>query len=258
MSKKAIVCVSFGSSYENTVEKTIKKIEEDFAKEFSGFEIRRAFTSSMIIGVLKKRGIETDNLPLALEKLEKEGFNEVYVQPTHFIAGHEYEKLKKQADEFKNKFDVLKVGVPLLFDEKDIENVCKITAEEISPSEDEALVLMGHGTDHSVNYVYTKTDEMFKKLGCKNIFVGTVEALPDIGSVINMVEEKGFKKAVLSPFMLVCGDHANNDMWGDEDDSWKNSFIKKGFETRVVLKGMGEYENIRKIIVSHAHKYLGM
>ena len=73
-----------------------------------------------------------------------------------------------------------------------------------------------------------------------------------------MVEEKGFKKAVLSPFMLVCGDHANNDMWGDEDDSWKKSFIKKGFETRVVLKGMGEYENIRKIIVSHAHKYLGV
>ncbi len=258
-SKKAILVVSFGTSYNDSREKTIGAVENKITEAFPDYEVRRAFTSGMIINKLKDRdGLEIDNVEQAMQKLYDEGFGKVVVQPTHIMNGYEYDEMKEAVKPFEAKFSSLSYGTPLLNDDKDYEEAIKAVMSEIPETEDKdsAVVFMGHGTDHPANSAYAKLNDKLKEMGYDNVFVGTVESTPDFDDVLEEVNNSGAKKVVLYPFMIVAGDHANNDMAGDEEDSWKTMFKKEGYETIPVIKGLGEYEGIRNLFVEHTRAAL--
>jgi len=258
--EKAIILASFGTSYNSSRSITIGAIESTFAESFPGYDIRRAFTSGMIINKLKKRdGIVIDTVSEALSKLSEEGFKEVIIQPTTIIEGQEYDLICEAAEEFRGRFKSLLTGHSLLSCEADYERLInildEITASEAS--EDTARVFMGHGTEHGANSVYAKLQETADELGIKNFFIGTVEAEPDVNDVLKAAKACGAKRAVLSPLMIVAGDHAVNDMAGDEEDSWKSIFEAAGFTTVCRVKGLGGEYQIQQMIADHCRKMEG-
>lgn len=251
--KKAILVVSFGTSYAQTREKTIGAIEEDFRSAFPEYTIRRAFTSKMIIKKLRERdGIEVDTVAQALEKLEAEGYSTVICQPTHVMGGFEFDDVKREVENWKGRFDHIACGWPLLTSSEDYEQVTEALVQEFSdiPS-DAALVLMGHGTEHPANATYPALDYRLKARGCKNFFVGTVEGYPDLQTVMQEVAAIHANKVFLAPLMVVAGDHAINDLCGEEEDSWKSCFEQAGYQTEPILKGLGEYPAFRRIYLEH-------
>lgn len=252
---RVILVVSFGTSCDKSRETAIGGIERKIAEEFPQCEIRRAFTSSVIINKLRERdGIETDSVEQALEKLLTDGFRYVTVQPTHIINGIENDKMTEILSSYTNKFESLRIGKPLLSSDDDFQKIINIFSERVKrlAESETAAVFMGHGTEHSVNSVYTALEERFRSCGCDNVFVGTVEAKPGLDEVIKKVMAGGYKKAVLMPFMVVCGDHVSNDMAGSGQDSWKSSFIKKGLKVECIMKGLGEYPEIQRMFAEHA------
>lgn len=258
MSKKAILVVSFGTSYHETMEKTIGFIEKKISEKYKEYDIFRAFTSSIIVKKLKGEGFDINGVKDELNRILNLGYEECYIQPTHMIAGIEYEKVLREAEEFKDKFKVLKIGKPLFQTTNDLKKLVKILGENVEFNDGEAVVLMGHGSEHCVNTVYAALDYMFKDFGYENFFVGTVEAYPDLETVLKFVKAKKYKKAVLMPLLMVAGDHALNDMAGDEDDSWVNIFNSNGVEARAVVKGIGEYAQVAEMYIEHIQEYLNI
>lgn len=254
--KKVILVVSFGTSYNDTRDITIGAIEEDIKKTYTDYEIRRAFTSQIIINKLKTRDkIEIDNVTQAMEKLVKDKFNTVICQPTHVMNGYEYDDMLKDVNIFKGKFKNLTFGTPLLTSVQDYKNIVNAINEEIPKlNTNDAIVFMGHGTEHFANATYAALDYQFKENGNKNIFVGTVESYPDLYTLLKQIKKLNPKKIYLMPLMVVAGDHANNDMAGNHKGSWKTTFESEGFEVEPILKGLGEYKTVRKIYVEHVKK----
>lgn len=253
--KKAVLVVSFGTSYNDTRTKTIDAIEKDIAEKFTDYDVKRAFTSQIIIKKLKQRdGLEIDTVKEAMDKLVNEGYTTVICQPTHVMNGYEYDEMVDAIDDYKNKFKSFAFGKPLLTSTEDYEKASKAIMQEFKLNSDEALVLMGHGTEHFANATYAAFDYRLKNDGYKNAFVGAVEGYPDLDTVIKQVKDLKVKKVYLTPLMVVAGDHANNDMAGDEEDSWKTIFTKEGFEAEPVLKGLGEYSSIRRIYIDHVQQ----
>lgn len=252
--KPVILAVSFGTSYNDSREKTIGAIETAIAEANPDFEVRRAFTSQIIIDKLKERdGLEIDNVEEALDRLVADGVKTLVVQPTHVMDGYEYDDLAAAVDEYKDNFDAVAMGKPLLTSDEDFAAVTKalIAATADKSAEDTAVVFMGHGTEHEANAVYTKLQECFGEEGAGNYFIGTVEATPSLDDVLSGVLLGNYRKVVLEPLMVVAGDHANNDMAGDEDDSWKSVMESAGLEVECLLRGMGEIPEIRQIYVDH-------
>lgn len=255
MSKKqAILAVSFGTSHKETREKNIEAIEQQLRENFPLYELRRAFTSGMIMKALEKRDhLHIDNVTEAMEKLARDGFVKVVLQPTHILNGDEYDKMVKQTKGFEDRFHTISIGEPLLTRSQDYEMVCKGLMNHFPDlGQDEALVLMGHGTGHFADAAYSALDYRFKALGYRQVFVGTVEGYPELSDVLQQVKAYGPKKVILLPFMVVAGDHAVNDMAGDSEESWKSAFEKEGYEVECVMKGLGEFPEIREIYMSHA------
>lgn len=253
--KRAILVVSFGTSYHDTREKTIGAVEEALRVSFPDFDIRRAFTSQIIINILKERDhLEIDNVEGAMKKLAEEGYDTVVIQPTHVMSGYEYEKLVEKIQPYKNLFGRFSLGTPLLTAEEDYHSIVKILSDSTREYDHEktAFVFMGHGTGHEANADYMRLDQFFKLAGWHNYMVGTVEAVPALEDVISEVKRSVVSKVVLIPFMIVAGDHANNDMAGDEEGSWKMGFQTEGYDVECILKGLGEYEEIRRLFVQHA------
>lgn len=252
--KPVILAVSFGTSYNDSREKTIGAVEKAIADAYPDYEVRRAFTSQTVIDILKERdGIETDNVEQAFDRLVSDGVKTVVIQPTHVMNGYEYDDLAEAADTYKDKFEKLSMGVQLLSSDEDYANLANALVASTSEysNNDTAIVFMGHGTEHESNSAYAKLQDKLTSTGAKNYFIGTVEATPTIDDIISSVKAEGYKKVVLQPLMVVAGDHANNDMAGDEEDSWKSIFEKEGFEVECLLKGLGEIEDVQKIYVSH-------
>ncbi|RQD74754.1 MAG: precorrin-4 C(11)-methyltransferase [Halanaerobium sp. MSAO_Bac5] len=245
--KKAILVVSFGTSYHQTRKKTIKACENKIAEKFSQYDLKRAFTSQMIIDKLQERdGITVDNPEQALQKLYEEGYQEVIVQPLHIINGSEVHDLIRTVKPFKNNFRKLKWGNALLSKTSDYFDMAEILKAEIkNDQQDQAVVLMGHGSSHAANSDYAALDYVLKERAMENYYVGTVEGYPEIEVVIEQLKKKDYKKVKLAPFMLVAGDHAQNDMAGEDKDSWKNSLEKAGYEVEIHLQGLGEYEGVQ-------------
>lgn len=251
--KKAILAVSFGTSHNDTRKVTIDAIEDDMKAAFPDYALYRAWTSKMIIKKLKNRdGVSICTVKEAMEQMKQDGITDVLVQPTHVINGIENDLMKEDALSFRDEFHSISFGEPLLTSEQDSLDVIHAITNEFSDlQKDEVLVLMGHGTTHYANAIYAALDYTFKDQGFKNIFLGTVEAYPSMETLMKMVKEYNPKKVILAPFMIVAGDHAKNDMAGDNPESWYSQFVAAGFETKTVVKGLGQYPGIRKILVEH-------
>lgn len=251
--KKAVLAVSFGTSHNDTREVTIDAIEKDMQAAFPEYPLYRAWTSKMIINKVNKRdNVHIDTVKEAMERMRADGITDVLVQPTHVINGIENDIMKEEALSYREDFHSISFGDPLLTSEQDNREVIGAVAEEFSHlKEDEVLVLMGHGTTHYANSIYAALDYTFKDRGHKNIFLGTVEAYPSMDSIMKLVKEYAPSKVVLAPFMIVAGDHAKNDMAGDDPESWYSQFKEAGYEVEAVIKGLGEYPGIRKILVNH-------
>jgi sirohydrochlorin cobaltochelatase len=238
----AIIAVSFGTSADATREKTIGAVERDFAEKYPHCKVVRAFTSGIVIKRLKERGIKTANVPQALEALNNEGYERIIIQSLHVIKGEEYEKI--------SSFTGLEVGQPLLADDIDLIKVADFFGKCFARDEDEAIVLMGHGSPHKANETYSKLEQIMQNK-YNNIYIGTVEDGGSIDDIITKLGKHGSRRVVITPLMLVAGDHAVNDMAGDDDNSWKSRLQQKGFSVRVVMKGLGEYSEIRSIYLEH-------
>lgn len=252
---QAILVVSFGTSYNDSRDVTIGAIENAIAEAFPEYEVRRAFTSQIIIDKLKERdGLEIDNVEEALDRAVADGIKTLVVQPTHLMNGYEYTDLADALKDYEDKFDQVVMGAPLLTSDADYDAVVAAITDHTASYDDgeTAICFMGHGTEADSNTVYATMQEKLTAAGFENYYVGTVEATPSLEDVIAAVKEKGtYKKVVLEPLMVVAGDHANNDMAGDEDDSWKSTFEKEGFEVECILEGLGQNEAIQQVYVQH-------
>ncbi len=250
----AILVVSFGTSYNDSRELTIGGIEKAIEAAYPDYEVRRAFTSQIIIDKVKERdGIEIDNVEEALDRAVEDGITNLVIQPTHLMNGYEYTDLEEAVKDYEDKFEQVVIANPLLTSDNDFEAViAAITKDTASYDDGEtAIVFMGHGTEADSNGVYAKMQEMITADGYENYYVGTVEATPSLDDVIAAIKDKGYSKVVLEPLMVVAGDHANNDMAGDEDDSWKSILTAEGYEVTCILEGLGQKEDIQQIYVAH-------
>ena len=251
---KAIMVVSFGTSYEASRKATIEKI--DIRNAFQDHRIYRAWTSKFIISILKKRDNYTvPTIKEALEQMITDGIREVVVQPTHILDGIENNIMKEEVLSYKESFDKIAFGTPLLADSKDESQAINAVTTEFSDlKETEALVFMGHGTEHFANSAYSQFENMLRDLGHESTYVGTVEGFPSLDYVIRRLKIREIKKVYVMPLMIVAGDHAHNDMAGDSPDSWVCQFENAGFEVCPIIKGLGEYPGIRRMYVEHAQK----
>lgn len=251
--KKAIVVVSFGTTYEQA-RKAIFKIEDQMKKAFPDYDFYRAFTSSIIIKMMKeKQGIVIETPEELMRRLKEEGYGEIICQPTHVIPGYEYDKMREMLLPFQSVFQKLRVGKPLLYTEEDYESCARIIMDEIPErTEKEGVVFMGHGTKHYVNGAYAQMENMLRSQGNENVYVGTVEGFPGIEYVCDRLKKKEIEKTYLMPFMVVAGDHARNDLAGEEGNSWKKILQSKGIKTEVLLKGLGEIDEVGDLFIKHA------
>lgn len=256
--KKAILVVSFGTSYSNTREKNIDAVEKYIAGEYPEYDVKRAFTSKMIIEKLKKEGITIDSPEEALEKLYKEGYSEVVCQPLHIINGFEYEKIVRAVQKYQEYFQCLLLGEPLLTGIGDYEKVVEVLKKEFGTVEkNQALVFMGHGTEHHSNAAYSCLENLFKDRGMERVYIGTVEGFPSIRQVIlRLKKQQQINHVTLIPFMLVAGDHAQNDMLGESEKSWKNLLLQEDFQVDYILRGLGEIRGIQSIFSEHIEDVL--
>ncbi|EPY2272970.1 sirohydrochlorin cobaltochelatase [Clostridium sporogenes] len=251
--KRAILVVSFGTSYEESLKDCIESTENFIKESFKDYDIKRAFTSYMIINkILKRDNIKINNPMEALEELKQEGYEEVIVQPLHIMFGEEYEKIEKAVLKFKDEFKVLKLGKPLLFKNEDYKIATEALKTQLPKlNKEEAIILMGHGTEHPANAAYFQFDYYLREHINPNIYLSSVESDPSIESVIPKLKKSGVKNVLLMPFMLVAGDHANNDMAGEDEESWKNVLEKEGFKVDLYLKGLGANIEFKKIYRDH-------
>ena len=254
--KPAILVVSFGTSFNDSRHITIGAIESAIREKFPDYDVRRAFTSQIIIDKLKERdGVVIDNVEEALDRLVADKVQEIVVQPTHLMNGYEYDDLAKALESYKDKFKKVALGEPLLSSDDDYYKVIAALASVSERYDDgkTALVFMGHGTEAESNKVYSTLQDKLTAEGKKNYFIGTVEATPSIEDVLKGVKAAGLKKAVLRPLMVVAGDHANNDMADLEDpESWASQLTAAGIEVECVLEGLGQMVEIDDLYAAHA------
>mgnify|MGYP001634908499 FL=1 len=253
--KKAILVVSFGTSYLDTLEKTIEKAEKQIRDKFSEYDIYRAFTSHMIIKKLKEKyEIFVDTPEEMLGKLYEAGYEEIIMQPLHMIPGEEFIYINKISEVFKEKFEVLKVGRPIFYyqgiEELPQDYSLFIEATKELYEENNAVVLMGHGTAHPANSVYGCLQAVFEDEGYENVFVTTVEGYPNFENVIRRVKRKNISEVTIAPLMVVAGDHARNDMASDDEDSLKSMLEAEGIKVNVHLKGLGENEKFNELYIN--------
>lgn len=251
--KKGILAVSFGTSYPDTRAVTIDAIEGALRASFPSYPFYRAWTSKMILSKLQNTtGENIHTVSEALLKMKTDGITDIYIQPTHVINGIENDRMKEDALAFREDFHSISFGAPLISSTEDMREIVQIIGHSFSHlSSSEALVLMGHGSEHFANTVYPALDYMFKEMGYPNIHMGTVEAYPELLHVMELLKKSSIKTVHLAPFMIVAGDHANNDMAGEEKDSWKSVFENQGYKVICHLKGLGEYDEIRNMFVKH-------
>lgn len=244
--KRALVCVSFGTTVENG-RVDLTAVERALQEAAPAYHFTCALTSRIIRKRLAARGEHADSLPEALEKLLAEGYTEVVVQPTHLLYGYEYDKIKTEIAPFSNRFTRLALGKPLLADTHDLQKVAKVLSETYPAQAGEALLLMGHGTEHFAGVVYPAMQSTFALQERRDVFVAAVEGWPALQDVLPQIQKAGYCKAHLVPLLLVAGDHACHDMAGEDPDSWKSQLEAAGFAVRCTLEGLGRVPGIRQM-----------
>lgn len=277
-----ILVVSFGTSFNDSRVADIKGIEDAIQEANPDWSVRRAFTAQIIINHVQARdGEKIDNMDQALDRAVANGVKNLVVQPTHLMHGAEYDELVEAINNYSDKFESVKVAEPLLGEVGDDATVVNddkkavaeiLTAEAVKTAgfdsldaakeDGTAFVFMGHGTSHTAKISYSQMQAQMNDLGYDNVFIGTVEGEPEETScenVIEAVKNAGYKKVVLRPLMVVAGDHANNDMAGDDDDSWMSMFQASGNFGSVAaqIAGLGEIEGVQKLYVAHTAAAIG-
>ena len=261
--KKAILVVSFGTTNQAALRNSIEKIENEIKEAYPEYEVRRAFTSRTVIRRLAEAGgVRFDTEREALDRLAAEGYDEVYVQPLHVVAGAEYEKLRSVivhlAHAKEKPFAKLRLGRPLLFymgqEETADDYLIAIDAlKEQLPQigAKEAVLLMGHGGLHPANAAYGALQLKLEEAGLERVFVYTIEGFPSFETVLKKLRKMNIEKVTLQPFLLVAGDHVHNDMVGSEPDSMMSMLCQAGFEVDVRMESLGQNEAIRRIYLRH-------
>ena len=269
-----LLVVSFGTSYNDSRVNDIKSIEDALQEAYPDWSVRRAFTAQIIINHIQARdGEKIDNMTQALERAVANGVKNLVVQPTHLMHGAEYDEMCAAIDDYRDNFDAVSIAEPLLGEvgsdatviNADKEAVAKaITAAAVEASgfdsleaakeADAAFVLLGHGTAHIARVSYSQMSTQMQQLGYENVFIGTVEGEPEetaCESVIEEVRAAGYTTVILRPLMVVAGDHANNDMAGSDDDSWKPMFEDAGFTVDCQIAGLGGIADIQALYIAH-------
>ena len=252
--EKELLVVSFGTSYLDSCRRTIGAIEDALEKAFPGYDLRRSFTSQMIINHIQRRdGISIDNVTQALDRAVSNGVKHLAIQPTHIMDGFEFQKLVKEAARYQGAFASLSIGAPLLTSDQDFRVVADALAASTAAYDDgkTAICLMGHGTEAAANIVYERMQKKLTDSGRNNYFIGTIEATSTVDKVLSLVKAGNYKRVLLQPMMIVAGDHANNDMSGEEEGSWKRIFESAGYEVVCQVHGLGELEAIQNLFVEH-------
>ena len=271
-----LLVVSFGTSFNDSRAADVKGIEDALKAAYPDWSVRRAFTAQIIINHIQARdGEKIDNMDQALERAVANGVKNLVVQPTHLMHGAEYDELTEAIEAYQDKFESVKIAEPLLGEvgsdatviNEDKKAVAEaVTAEAVKDAgydsldaareDGVAFVFLGHGTSHTAKVCYSQMQTQMEDLGYDNVFIGTVEGEPEetaCETVIDAAAEGGYKKVVLRPLMVVAGDHANNDMAGDEEDSWKSMFMASGkfdsVDTQIV--GLGQIPAIQDLYVAH-------
>lgn len=271
-----LLVVSFGTSFNDSRATDIGGVEKALQEAYPDWSVRRAFTAQIIINHVQARDDEKiDNVEQALDRAVDNGVKNLIIQPTHLMHGAEYDELTGVVEKYQDKFETVKIAEPLLGEvgsdasviNEDKEAVAKaITAEAVKTAKYDSLdaaaedgtafVFMGHGTSHTAKISYSQMQTQMENLGYKNVFIGTVEGEPEDTSceaVIEKVKDAGYKNVILRPLMVVAGDHANNDMAGDDDDSWKSQFeASKAFDSvETQIAGLGEIADVQQLYVAH-------
>lgn len=271
-----LLVVSFGTSFNDSRAEDIKGIEDALAEAYPDWSVRRAFTAQIIINHVEARDNEViDNMQQALDRAVDNGVKNLVVQPTHLMHGAEYDEMVEAIDEYKDKFESVAIAEPMLGEVGDdatvinddkkavaqaiTDEACKEAGfDDMQAAADAgtAFVFMGHGTSHTANVTYDQMQTQMNDLGFTNAFIGTVEGEPEdtaCEAVIEKVKEAGFKNVILRPLMVVAGDHANNDMAGDDEDSWKSQFEASGDFDSVdcQIAGLGRIEAVEDLYVEH-------
>ena len=271
-----ILVVSFGTSFNDSRVADIKGIEDALQEAFPDWSVRRAFTAQIIINHVQARdGEYIDNMDQALDRAVANGVKNLIIQPTHLMHGAEYDELMEAVEAYQGQFETVKVAEPLLGEvgtDATVINADKavvaeaITTEAVKDAgydsldaakeDGVAFVFMGHGTSHTAKVSYSQMQTQMGELGYDNVFIGTVEGEPEetaCEAVIDAVAQAGYTKVILRPLMVVAGDHANNDMAGDEEDSWKSIFTASGKFDSVdtQITGLGSIDAIQQLYVAH-------
>ena len=271
-----LLVVSFGTSFNDSRAEDIKGIEDALQEAYPDWAVRRAFTAQIIINHVQARdGEKIDNMQQALDRAVANGVKNLVVQPTHLMHGAEYDEMVEAIDAYKDKFESVAISEPMLGEVGEDATVINddkkavaeaITSQAVSEAgydsvdaaaeDGTAFVFMGHGTSHTANVTYDQMQTQMENLGYKNVFIGTVEGEPEDTAcdvVIDKVKEAGYKKVILRPLMVVAGDHANNDMAGDDEDSWKTQFVESGAFDSVdsQIEGLGRIDAVEQLYVAH-------
>ena len=252
--ERELLVVSFGTSFNDSRRLTVGAIEQTLADMFPDWSVRRAFTSQIIIDrVARRDGEMIDNVHDALERAVANGVKILVVQPTHLMDGYEYTDLRDELAGYADAFEQIALAEPILKTDRDFDMVAEAIVDATAYFDDgeTAICFMGHGTEAASNGVYAKMQTILSEAGCENYFVGTVEAEPSVEDVLALVQEGEYKRVLLRPLMIVAGDHANNDMAGDDPDSWKSVFEAEGYEVKCVLEGLGQLPMVRQLLVEH-------
>ena len=253
--KQALVCASFGTTVENG-QLDLLSVENALHDVAGNCEFACAVTSRVIRKRLAMRGQMTESLPEVLQRLCDAGYAEVAVQPTHLLYGYEYDKIKAEIAPYNDRFNRLKLGEPLLANTQDLQNVAVALAQSYPRQDAEALVLMGHGTEHFAGVAYPALQSVFALQGRPDVFVATVEGWPLLSQIIPQIQAGGYRKVHLVPLLLVAGDHACHDMAGESPDSWKNQLESLGFTVRCTLEGLGRLPPVQQLYCAKLNKML--
>lgn len=250
---KGILLVSFGTSHPDTRRRSLDAMEREVSKQFLKYGVYQAWTSETLRNKVKKQeNLMVMSVTEALEAMKQDGITEVIVQPTFVVNGVENQRMLEEVRGLQSNFSSVRFGNTLLATEKDCERVLQALVKAYDDlRENEALLLMGHGTVRKADIIYKTLDEMRKTMGYAHIFLGTMKREDDWKRILQELKKGNYERVCLAPFMMTAGEHAKRELAGKQEDSWKNLFQNAGYDVRCRLQGLGEFESIRKVICNH-------
>lgn len=247
--KKAVLLVSFGTSHKTAREQSLEAIRRDILKAGGNLTVYQAYTSGMIIKELASQNIRIFTVEEAVTEALKDQVSSLYVVPTHMIPGAEFRKMMRAVEKYRNAFRELSVAAPVLAEKEDCGRLIPVLTKILHFQSEHEYILMGHGTYDEANIRYQQMNEAFEQAGLFNVRIASVEARPDFTDAVRSLQKRGnAKKVIVHPFMVVAGDHAAHDMAG-EKDSFVTRLKEAGYRTEAVVKGLGEYQEFRRIYV---------